>query len=328
VFPTASAEPEGSMGSAIRAFDAVGGAGTAVGIFLTVDNPEDAQLPETVSQIEGCSGFYFVGGSQFRIVQVFRPESGESPAFQALLSRHGEGAVVSGSSAGAAIMTDPMIGGGNSLGALSAGVRAEGGDEGVILRKGLGLWDGAFVDQHFLARGRWARLLVAVLATEGFDFGLGIDENTALVVDGNSARVAGASGVVFFDTRGVVREEGGSGWSGIHLRLLGSGDRVLLPEGTVQVAADKMAVLADSEVREELNGDLFDRWALLGFLSMAAKSPQDTYTFQQDGYTFEFEKAPGFQGLSWDGEGVEGAPSGFSVGPFQLRISTEPSGEA
>ncbi len=131
------------------------------------------------------------------------------------------GAVVSGSSAGAAIMTDPMIGGGSSAGALQEGVRAEGEGEGVVLEKGLGLLETAFVDQHFLARGRWARLLVAVLATDSFDLGMGIDENTALVVEGDSAWVVGASGVVFFDTRGVVRDDEGKAGSGIVLHLLG-----------------------------------------------------------------------------------------------------------
>jgi len=206
VFPTASANPESSMESAISAFDAVGGVGTTRGIVLTVDNPEDAGLPQIVNQIQACSGFYFVGGQQSRIVQVFRPGEGDTPAYVSLLERYAAGAVVSGSSAGAAIMTDPMIGGGSSAGALRSGVRDAGIEEGVILEKGMGLLESAFVDQHFLARGRWARLLVAVLATEGYDLGMGIDENTALVVDGDSAWVVGASGVIFFDTRGAVRD--------------------------------------------------------------------------------------------------------------------------
>ena len=48
VFPTASAEPQESMESAMSRIDAVGGAGTAIGVFLTVDNPEVAALPATV----------------------------------------------------------------------------------------------------------------------------------------------------------------------------------------------------------------------------------------------------------------------------------------
>lgn len=218
-------------------------------------------------------------------------------------------------------MTDPMIGGGSSVGALTAGVRIEGGDEGVVLERGLGLWDGAFVDQHFLARGRWARLLVAVLSTEGFEFGMGIDENTALVVDGDAARVVGASGVIFFDTRGVVPQDGGVSWSGIRLHLLGSGDRVLLSEGSVQVSPDKNDVLAEASGSGRIPEDLFDRWALLNFLSSSAGNARDAYTFRQDGFVFQFQKAPGFQGFSLDGEGVQGTPRGLSVGPFEVHIT-------
>jgi cyanophycinase-like exopeptidase len=79
VIPTASAEPESSMESAVTRFDELGGPGTALGILLTVDNPEDAWLPEVAEQIRSCSGFFFTGGVQTRIVQVFRPEEGDSP---------------------------------------------------------------------------------------------------------------------------------------------------------------------------------------------------------------------------------------------------------
>jgi cyanophycinase len=333
VFPTASAEPAESMASAIERINAVGGEGTAEGVFLTVENPEDAGLPETVSRIESCSGFYFSGGQQRRIVQVFRPEGGDSPAYQALIRRHREGAVVSGTSAGAAIMNDPMIGGGSSVGALTAGVRGPDGEEGVMLRKGMGFWDQAFVDQHFLARGRWARLLVAVLATDGLEFGMGIDENTALVVDGDHAWVAGASGVAYFDTRAAVRDEAGNVGSEIVLSLLGSGDGVDLTTGAVQVAGGKGSVLprstpaaAPDPLENELatmvttEDGIFERWSLLRFLGAMADSEATDITFSQNDHAFHFEKMEGFRARSWEGPGVEGLPAGLSLGPFRLSV--------
>ena len=320
VFPTASADPQESMESAISRFDAVGGEGTAQGIFLTVDNPSDAALPETVAKIEGCSGFYFVGGQQRRIIEVFRPEERDTPAYEALLARHLAGAVVSGSSAGAAIMTDPMIGGGNSAGAVGSGVRGEGDEEGVVLGKGLGLLKTVFVDQHFLARGRWARLLVAVLATDSFDLGMGIDENTALVVDGDSAWVAGASGVLLFDTREVVRDEGGNAGSGIVLSLLGSGAGVDLRTGEIQVRADKSRLLGTGEAYSASELDLFDRWALLHFLSDFAVSSDTLFTHRQNGHLFEFLKEPGFEAHAWSALGAEDTPFGLSVGPLRLSL--------
>jgi len=241
------------------------------------------------------------------------------------MARYQAGAVVSGSSAGAAIMTDPMIGGGSSAGALEFGVRDEGEDGGVVLEKGMGFLSSAFVDQHFLARGRWARLLVAVLATESFDLGMGIDENTALVVDGDSAWVAGASGVIFFDTRTVSRDPSGNAGSGIRLHLLGSGDGVELNTGTVQVGSEKSVVQGTGEAFAGAVDDIFDRWALLQFLYDAAVSGDSVFTFQQDGHAFEFRKAPGFQAYSWGESGVQDTPFGLSVGPFLLSVMNTPA---
>jgi cyanophycinase len=326
-FPTASAEPQESMQSAVRRIDAVGGEGTAEGIFLSVDNPEDAALPEIVERIRACSGFYFSGGSQSRIARVFRPETGDSPAFEAVRERFEAGAVVSGSSAGAAIMNDPMIGGGNSLGSLDEGVRwGEEDGEGVLLVKGLGFLENTLVDQHFLARGRWARLLVAVLETDAYTFGAGIDENTALVVDGDSAWVAGASGVVFFDTRSAVRPGDGAEVAGVSLVLLGRGASINLSSGARYPEVSK-EVVGQSEPADEVEDiDLFERWGLLRFLAASARSDQAEFSFTQDGHAFEFTKGPGYEALAGEGEGIEGAPQGLSVGPLILRFSGIGSG--
>jgi cyanophycinase len=320
VFPTASADPQPSMESAVARFEAVGGPGAAKGILLSLEDPGKAALQTTVESIRSCAGFYFSGGSQRRIVEVFRPEGGDSPAFTALMERFEAGAVVSGSSAGAAIMTDPMIGGGSSVGALREGIRVGDEGEGVVLEKGLGFLENTLVDQHFLARGRWARLLVAVLATDAYSFGMGIDENTALVVDGDSAWVAGASGVIFFDTRSVILDEAGKGGSEIVLYLLGSGDGVNLRTGAVQLHADKAQLPGTGEPYGRSDTGLFDRWALLHFLAESAVSSDTLFTFRLDDQTFHFLKGPGFQASARPGLGVEDTPLGLSVGPFLLSV--------
>jgi len=230
--------------------------------------------------------------------------------------------VVSGSSAGAAIMSDPMIGGGSSEGALAEGIRGRGEEgEGVILQKGLGLLGDPLVDQHFLARGRWARLLIAVLETEAYTYGAGIDENTALVVEGDSARVVGASGVVLFDTRASAASEEGRGFSGIVVYLLGSGDVVDLQSGSVRFHSQKASLL-ESEDPPDLSAlDLFERWNLLRFLAGAAVSPEREFTFSQSGYDFRFQKREGFRAVEGEGEGVQGLPSGLALGPLVLSFT-------
>jgi len=325
VFPTASAEPQESMESTVGRIDAVGGPGSARGVFLTVDNPEDASSPATVEAIESCSGFYFSGGQQRRIVSVFRPSEGDSPAYQALMQRFLAGAVVSGSSAGAAIMSDPMIGGGGSVDALHSGIRCEEDAEGVFLRKGMGFLDNPLIDQHSLARGRWARLLTAVLGAEAYFFGTGVDENTALVVEGDSAWVVGEAGVVFFDTRDALPAQDGVGASGIIVSLLGPGDRLDLSTGRVTFDAEKPLVDLTEEMPGSLGDlrelDLFGRWELLQFFATTALLPDTVFTLSQEGFTFEFEKGPDFEARAGEGLGPGGTSRGLSAGPYLFSYS-------
>ena len=189
VIPTASGTPERSMEGYVSTFDELGGPGTARGILLTVDEPARADSEAVAAQLKSCSGFFFTGGSQSRITTVLRPQGEATAAFEAIWERFMAGAVVAGSSAGAAIMTDPMIAGGGSLEALQMGIRSEEEDaEGVLIEPGLGFLEIGLIDQHFLARGRWGRLLVAILDSGGDGLGFGIDENTALRARSGSGR--------------------------------------------------------------------------------------------------------------------------------------------
>jgi len=106
------------------------------------------------------------------------------------------GGVVSGTSAGAAIMSRVMFrDAGVVLNTMLHGVRM-----GKEVDHGLGFLDGDwFVDQHCLVRGRFARALVA-MQTQNVHYGLGIDEDTAVVVEhGDEARVIGNRGAVVLD---------------------------------------------------------------------------------------------------------------------------------
>jgi len=331
IIPTASASPEGSIESAVRNFDNYGGAGTARGIEpLTVDNPQSASDPAVVQRLRACSGYYFVGGQQSRIVTVFRPEGRPTPAYEAVLERFRAGAVVSGSSAGAAIMSDPMIAGGAS-GAMAAGVRRSGGaraaapasppadpddeaaeDAGarVSITPGLGFFDG-LADQHFLARGRFGRLLVAVLELTEFDVGFGVDENTALVVERGAAWPVGASGVVVVDERGARPLDGG-GATGVRVHLLGAGDRFDLATRSVSIETGKrdLPVTGSPVVAPQ---ELFSRWTLLHTLDALGRSPQPSLEVPVPGGTIVFTKGSGFTARSRDGTGVQETPAGLSV---------------
>ncbi len=260
VIGTASADPEGASATAVARIDRWGGVGTAQAYPLPEDAAEAAHDPRLLDALSTCSGFFFVGGSQSRIVSLFRddPSPGSSgslhapgltPAGALFLERWRAGAVVAGTSAGAAMMSDPMIAGGTSAGALRAGT----GEGGVVLTPGLGFLPELLVDQHFLARGRIGRLLVAALAPEGVPLAAGIDEDTALLVRGTDLEVVGSSGVVLVDARARTSlppgEPGGApvgAYDDIRLELLGPGDRFsTLPGAPVHPAPGRVPLSAE-----------------------------------------------------------------------------------
>jgi cyanophycinase len=106
--------------------------------------------------------------------------------------RHRAGAVVGGTSAGAAVLAEAMFTGDADLKSLTAGT--------TVIAKGLGLWPEVLIDQHFLKRQRDNRLISAVMDRPAL-VGVGIDEGTAVVLTGAVFEVFGKSSVVVIDAR-------------------------------------------------------------------------------------------------------------------------------
>lgn len=236
VLPTASQDPVKSANSYVRDFERYGGDGVAVAVNLTTRSAEHALDPQFADQLRGCGGFFFTGGDQSRIVDVLRPGGNDSPAATALREAYARGAVISGSSAGAAMMSDPMIGGGDSREALRHGVTGDESGRGVWVRQGMGFLDRGLTGQHFLARGRMGRLLVALAAYPDERVGIGVDEDTAAIVEGDRLSVVGASqvAVVLADAPAGTAET----FSGT-LVLLGDGDGIDLRTGDITRGTDK-----------------------------------------------------------------------------------------
>jgi cyanophycinase len=101
----------------------------------------------------------------------------------AIKKRYADGAVIGGTSAGAAVMSDVMI---------------TGGTDEATTADGFGLLPGTVVDQHFTQRKREKRL-AGVIAKHPKALGIGIDESTAVVVNGGTAKVLGDGRVQFTD---------------------------------------------------------------------------------------------------------------------------------
>jgi len=161
--------------------------------------------------IKSCSGVWFTGGDQTRIIKTLHTTDGaKTPVLKAVWEVYQRGGVLGGSSAGAAIMSEQMIGGGTSLSALSRGIiRAYEGDDfpadsGLLMMQGLGFFPHGMVDQHFSQRSRLARLAVAMMQSEPtIKQGFGIDENTALIYYGSKkmVEVAGPGGITLINSQ-------------------------------------------------------------------------------------------------------------------------------
>jgi cyanophycinase len=330
VIPTASADlnaSRGSMESSVATFERHGGPGAAVGVLMSIETPGSAHDDDVVSQIRRCSGFYFTGGVQSRTVRVFRPDGASTPALEALMQRFRDGALVGGSSAGAAIMSDPMIAGGSTTTSLSRGVRRgtaagdaddAGSAGGVSITDGIGFLPSAIVDQHFLARGRIGRLIAAVLGVGEFDLGFGVDENTGLVVDGDTAFAVGASGVIIVDARNAQRS--GRSATDVTLHLMGVGDRYDIERRRLEVGAGK-APLAVADAAVDAPDDVFARWEFLHLLERFARSGEQQLTIPVDGGRLVLRKGADFlAAAATAGDGVEGAPPAFTVRGLLLDL--------
>ncbi len=168
--------------------------------FVLLVSREEADRPSVVRMLDGVTGIWFTGGDQERLVPILRG----TRLLAAMHARREAGAVIGGTSAGAAIMPDSMITG-NQVRDDSLGYY---GDEFTTLARrtihisdGFGFLPGTIIDQHFVARERHNRLVSAVLERPSL-IGVGIDESTALEVmpDGRWI-VRGLSQVVIYDAR-------------------------------------------------------------------------------------------------------------------------------
>jgi cyanophycinase len=153
---------------------------------VDIHTRKEALSKQGLKIVQRSTGVFFTGGCQVRICSIL----GGTPMETILKQRYRDGLVIAGTSAGAAMMSDMMIARGESQTHPSVGI--------VELGYGLGFINDVVIDQHFAQRGRLGRLLSAV-AQHPRHVGLGIDEDTALVVHNRIATVIGRGTVTIID---------------------------------------------------------------------------------------------------------------------------------
>lgn len=184
VLPSASAD-ERTGAAYHRIFSDFGAAKVEV---LPLFKRDDADDDGVVKTLQRATGIFMTGGDQNKIMAVLE----SSRALDAIVAAHERGAVVGGTSAGAAALSNPMIAG---------GVRGSMARSGMAkIASGLGLAKGFIVDQHFNQRERLGRLLYAVMLHPQ-SLGIGVDEDTAAIIkpDLDEVEVIGRGTVTIVD---------------------------------------------------------------------------------------------------------------------------------
>ena len=226
VFASASGTPERSGKSLVERLNSYGAKAffVPVAVKLSGSNYQAAADDRGLAEaVRNANGAFFAGGDQSRITRALRHEDGSNTrVLDALWDMYRRGGVIAGSSAGAAIMSSTMFGRPRTvLATLKLGV-----EEGEEITDGLGfVGDDVFIDQHLLVRGRFARMLPAMLK-KGYKLGLGIDEDTAMVVLPNrDVEVIGYKGALVLDLSGATVHEGAFNVTNVRVSYLDNGDR-------------------------------------------------------------------------------------------------------
>lgn len=153
---------------------------------------ESANNKQLLDSLSGAKLIFITGGDQSRFMKVVL----NTPIYKAIHQAYNKGATVAGTSAGAAVMSKYMITGNQLAGdTIYRETFNKLVDKNIEFEQGLGLLNSVIIDQHFIKRSRFNRLLSALAAHPTFDC-VGIDEATAIIVKGKKIEVAGDSQVL------------------------------------------------------------------------------------------------------------------------------------
>lgn len=227
VVPTASSIPDKVSENYISAFEKLGCTNIKI---LDIRSTRDSENPENLSLVRDANCIMFSGGNQSKITRAIR----ETEMHSVLQNKYqNERFVIAGTSAGAMAMSEDMIAGGSSVEALLKGA--------VKMSKGLGLISDLVIDSHFIRRGRFGRLAEAMAGLTRL-IGIGLAEDTGLVIKNGKFKVIGSGMVIIFDPSKLkhnhydLLEEGvPMSMSNLHVHILANGDRFIIEKRKMKV---------------------------------------------------------------------------------------------
>lgn len=159
--------------------------------IVDTERREDASDSRNLEAIARATGVFFTGGDQARITDLLK----DTESDRLLHQKFAQGLVIAGTSAGAAMMPDIMI--------VEGEAETNPRIEIATLEPGMGFLPGVAIDQHFAQRGRLGRLISALVQQPAV-LGFGIDENTAIAVNGDEIEVIGEGAVTIIDVSNLT----------------------------------------------------------------------------------------------------------------------------
>jgi cyanophycinase len=205
IIPTASELPD----TGDKYIDIFADIGVGQAVSLPITERADAGREDYLEALDSVTGIFITGGNQLRLSTIL----GGTEVAQKIRRLNATGVNIAGTSAGAAIMPEHMIAGG------APGVVPS--RDGVNLAPGLGLTNALLIDQHFSQRDRLGRLLTAV-SYNPFLIGVGLDEDTAIVIDAHQKfEVIGTGAATVVDPNELTYSSMSSARHADSLSLLG-----------------------------------------------------------------------------------------------------------
>jgi cyanophycinase len=244
VFGTASDDPDGTAARIVEALERAGARAEVIRVAPRIPGLDLAAAvrdPRWVDRVRACQGVFFSGGDQERLMDTLRPQGQDTPLLAAVRELHARGGVVAGTSSGAAVMSEVAVRDIRSpLAVLQGQVLRDGVEMGI----GFGFVErGIVTDQHFVKRGRIGRLL-PLLAARGQRLGLGVDEDSAAVIQDGAMEVLGSRGVLVADLGDAQVDAIAPrpfAARGMRLSWLQRGDRMALATRTVTPSPQRAA---------------------------------------------------------------------------------------
>lgn len=228
IIPTASSIPEEVGENYLTAFQKLGCTNLHV---MDIRKREDSDNPTNLELMKKADCVMFSGGDQSKITQKI----GGTQLHEIMFEKYfHEPFVIAGTSAGAMCMSKQMITGGGIKEAFTKGATKMG--------KGMSFIPKLIIDSHFIRRGRFGRLAEAVSKFPKI-IGIGLAEDTGLVIKNNKFEVIGSGMVIVFNARkakhnnrNMIKEGAPMSLTNLKTHILANGDRFNIEKKSVQVS--------------------------------------------------------------------------------------------